>query len=150
MNLRKWHRKVSLFILLPLIVVVASGLVLQLRNQSEWIQPKTVSAPKSEGVMNFHQLIQRLNLSEKEVEQVIYRPGKNNISVRLLSGEEIQVNPATGEILKRAMRRTGWLIELHQGSVLGPFGQYGIFFLTGIGLLFLIASGVMLIFPRRF
>jgi uncharacterized iron-regulated membrane protein len=150
MNLRKWHRKVSLIIALPLLLVVLSGLVLQLRNQSEWIQPKTVSAPRGYEVIHFNRLIQGLNISEKEVDQVIYRPGKNNISLRLKSGEEIQVDPANGRVLKRAMRRTGWLIELHQGSIFGSIGQYGIFFLTGIGMVFLIITGVMLVIPRRY
>lgn len=150
MNLRSAHRKVSLAILLPLSVIILSGLILQLRNQSEWIQPKTVSAiGPLEKVMGPEEVFQKLNLTSQEIEQYIYRPAKKNISIRLVNGEEIQLNPSTGEVMKRAQRRTNFFIDLHQGSILGPFGQYGLYLMSGIGLLFLLISGGLLLRPKR-
>jgi len=67
---------------------------------------------------------------------------------RLKNGEEIQMHPQTGEILKKAMRRTNFFIDLHQGTIAGDIGQYLIAFPTALGLVFLLISG-LIIFPRR-
>jgi uncharacterized iron-regulated membrane protein len=150
MNLRSTHRKVSVIILLPLTVIILSGLILQLRNQFEWIQPKTISATSPQGnVMSPEEAFHKLRLTSDKVEQYIYRPSKKNISIRLTNGEEIQIDPTSGEVLKQAKRRTNLLIDLHQGSILGPVGQYGFYLLSGIGLLFLLISGGLILLPRR-
>lgn len=142
MNLRKQHRYVAVTIMLPLIVMVLTGLMLQMRNQFEWIQPSTVKSTAENGPMLNPEQV--MKLAGEGVEQIIYRPGKNNISVRLKSGVETQYHSQTGELLKSAPRRSGFLIELHQGSWMGPWGQYFIHLSSGLGLLFLIISGAMI------
>ncbi len=148
MNWKKWHRIVALMISTPLILVVVSGLVLQLRNQFESIQPKSVSnilIPNSP-IFPLDQIVVRFG--EKNIDQIIYRPSKANLSVRMKDGMDIQVNPQTGEILKSAPRRTNFFIEIHQGTWLGWFGQYVVYLPTALGLAFLIFSG-MLIYPFK-
>lgn len=142
MNLRKQHRYVAIVIMLPLIVMTLTGLILQLRNQFEWIQPSTVKSKTVTGPMLTPEQV--LALAGNGVEQIIYRPGKSNISVRLKSGTETQYHAQTGELLKSLPRRSGFLIELHQGSWMGPWGQYFIHLSAGLGLLFLIISGAMI------
>ena len=150
MNIRALHRKLSLYTFIPLGIILVSGIVLQLRNQFEWIQPSLIETKADQSPLLAPQaLIQKLNLNEKEIEQIIYKPSKNNASVRLKSGEEIQMNAQTGEVLKRAIRRTNLLIDIHQGSILGPFGQYGIYLLTGLGMIILYMTGLNLLLPRR-
>jgi uncharacterized iron-regulated membrane protein len=150
MNIRALHRKLSLDTFIPLGIILLSGIVLQLRNQFEWIQPSLIETKADKSPLIAPQtLIQKLNLNEKEIEQIIYKPSKNNASVRLKSGEEIHMNAQTGEVLKRAIRRTNLLIDIHQGSILGPFGQYGIYLLTGLGMIILYMTGLNLLLPRR-
>jgi uncharacterized iron-regulated membrane protein len=150
MNIRALHRKLSLYTFIPLGIILLSGIVLQLRNQFEWIQPSLIETKADKSPLLAPQdLIQKLNLNEKEIEQIIYKPSKNNASVRLKSGEEIQMNAQTGEVLKRAIRRTNLLIDIHQGSILGPFGQYGVYLLTGLGMIILYMTGLNLLLPRR-
>jgi uncharacterized iron-regulated membrane protein len=150
MNIRALHRKLSLYTFIPLGIILVSGIVLQLRNQFEWIQPSLIETKADQSPLLAPQaLIQKLNLNEKEIEQIIYKPSKNNASVRLKSGEEIQLNAQTGDVLKRAIRRTNLLIDIHQGSILGPFGQYGIYLLTGLGMIILYMTGLNLLLPRR-
>ena len=98
MNWRKLHRIVALIIVLPLVITTMTGLVLLMRNQIEWIQPKTVSTEESKGtpLLTLETL---MNRPEGEVEQVIFRPKKNNISIRLMDGRELQLHPQTGEVL---------------------------------------------------
>jgi uncharacterized iron-regulated membrane protein len=142
MNLRKTHRLIAIIILLPLIMMVVTGLTLQLRNQFEWIQPKTIKSELTNAPFITPEEI--IRIANSDVEQIIYRPAKNNISVRLKSGIESQYNAQTGALLKSAPRRSGLLIELHQGSWMGGFGQYFIHLIAGLGLLFLMISGIMI------
>lgn len=145
-RLRRWHRRVSILIALPLAVIIVTGMALQLRNQFESIQPKTV--PTANTGAPLISLETALSKVTGTVDQVIYRPEKNALAVRLKDGMEVQLHPQTGEVLKRAPRRTNFLIDLHQGSFLGPWSQFGVFILTGQGLLFLLISG-LLIYPRK-
>ncbi|MBY0517253.1 MAG: PepSY domain-containing protein [Bacteriovoracaceae bacterium] len=150
MNWRQRHKQVALLITLPLLAVVITGICLQMRNQFEWIQPSTLVTERVNDlpILNIEQITEKLELKDKPFDQLIYQPKKNIISLRFSDGMEWQINPQTAEVLKRAQRRTGFLIELHQGSILGPFGQYGIYLLSSLGLLFLIISGVQLLVPK--
>ena len=145
-SLRHWHRTLSVIIAMPLAIVVLTGILLQWRSQFEGLQPKTiVTVPASLPLLTIEDALKRV---EGEVEQVIYRPGKNALAVRMSDGLEVQLNPYTGEVLKKAPRRTNFLIELHQGSLFGSWSQFGLFPLTGLGLLFLLVSG-LLIYPWK-
>jgi uncharacterized iron-regulated membrane protein len=148
MSWRKIHRYVALVILLPLTLISLTGVVLQLRSQFEFIQPSTIKneMPKDSKLMSFESLLE--TYGAKNIEQIILKPSKGSLVVRLLDGHELQLNPVTGEVLKKALRRTNFLIELHQGSFFGKFGQYGVFFLAALGLCFLIVSG-MIIYPFK-
>lgn len=149
MNIRKQHRYVALLIALPLIFISVTGVILLYRNQFEWIQPKSVSSTLELGksLLSFEEISSKVGPG---IDQIIYKPSKGNLAVRMKSGLEYQLHPQTGEVLKKAERRTAFLIELHQGSWLGPFGQLFIHGIAGFGLIFLIYSGfVILPFWRR-
>lgn len=124
-------------------MVGLTGILLQLRNQFESVQPKAVSSTfqKDAPLLTFEAISEKIGPG---VDQIIYKPKKNNLAVRMDDGREIQLNSQTGEILKDAPRRTSFLIELHQGSWMGPFGQYFIHLLSGIGLIYLIYSGFVI------
>ena len=148
MNWRKYHRVVSLIIFLPLAMITLSGVVLQLRNQFESLQPKSVSAEMiSTGTYQTFESIIAAHGNE-QIDQIILRPAKKNLAVRLKDGMEIQLNPQTGEVLKKAPRRTNFLIDLHQGTWLGSIGQYYLYLPTALGLIFLLVSGLV-IYPFK-
>lgn len=146
--LRKYHRLTGLVITLPLLVTTITGVILQLRGEFEFIQPKAVKSDFkiSDKLISFSTLIQKMGA--KNIDQIIWKPGKASLVVRLTNGEEAHLHPATGEILKQSPRRTGFLIELHQGSWMGKWGQYLVHFVAGLGLFFLIISG-LLIYPFK-
>lgn len=148
MNWRKTHRYVALGATLPLILVALSGVMLQVRNQFEWIQPSPVSAEmlSGEALLPFEKIIS--DHGQENVDQIIYRPTKKNMAVRLKDGTEVQIHPQTGAVLKTAVRRTNFLIDLHQGTWMGKIGQYGIYFPTALAFCFLIVSGIV-IYPFR-
>jgi len=147
MNWRKPHRLVALISFIPLLFITLTGVVLQLRNQFVSIQPPAYSGPKTPGpYQTFEQVI--ATFGEENIDQIILKPKKNNLAVRLKNGDEAQINAQTGEILFQGPRRTSLLIELHQGSWLGPIGQYGLHLLTGLALCFLLFTGLAL-YPFR-
>ena len=137
--------------MLPLAVVVITGIFLQFRNVFESIQPKILNADllPNTGLITYEDVFTKNAINPNEIDQVIYQPKKNIIIVRWPSGQEWQLHPQTGAVLKKAVRRTGFLIELHQGSFIGPVGQFGIYVLTSFGLFFLLGSGLILVWPRR-
>jgi uncharacterized iron-regulated membrane protein len=147
-NWRKVHRYVALATLLPMMLIAITGVILQMRNQFEFIQPATIknTLPADAKFLDLGTISKQFG--HENIEQIILKPGKGSLVVRLLDGHEVQLHPVTGEILKKAMRRTNFFIELHQGSFFGNIGQYGIFFLTGLGLCFLIVSGIV-IYPFK-
>jgi len=143
-QLRRWHRIVSVIIAAPVALIIVTGLVLQLRNQFEAIQPGTVKTEKTNAPLI--SLEDALSRVQGPIDQVIFRPEKHALAIRLKDGTEVQLHPQTGEVLKTAPRRTNFLIDLHQGSFLGAWSQFGLFILAGWGLLFLLISG-LLIYP---
>lgn len=149
-NLRRYHRIISLIIAIPFAVVIISGLLLQVRQNFESIQPRAVATKPIDGkeLLTFKEILSLTDFNEKEVDQIIYRPGKFNLSLRLKNGNEVQLHPQTGEVLKNSTRLTTLLIDLHQGSYFSTWVQYLIFLPAGLGVLFLLVSGLM-IYPRR-
>lgn len=147
---RKYHRIVSLIVLLPFALMLMSGLLLQVRNQVEGIQPKAVKMRPLKGkpLLTLEEIALAARVKTQEIDQIIYRPQKFHLALRLKNGNELQIHPQSGEILKSAPRWTGFLIELHQGSFFTFWGQYLIFLPTGILLLFLLVSG-LIIYPWR-
>lgn len=148
MRWRKWHRDVGLIVALPLLAVALTGSLLILRNQFEWIQPKAV-APEYQAhtpLLTLEQIEGKIG--NREIDQIIYRPKKKNLSVRLKDSTEIQLHPQTGVVLKEAKRRTNLFIEIHQGSWLGGLGMYAIHLPAALGFIFLIVSGI-LIYPFK-
>lgn len=150
MNLRKIHRIVGLIFFIPLLVISITGIILQLRAEFEYIQPKSVKVEwEDRPIVSMESLIQKFG--KENIDQVIWRPSKISLVIRLKGNMEAHIHPWTGEILKEAKRRTNILIELHQGSWMGKFGQYFIHFMTGIGLFFLTLSGLLIYpFKRKF
>ncbi len=147
MKWRKWHAYLGLIAALPLIATAMTGVLLQLRSKVEWIQPSPVTLTLEEG-KPFLRVEEVLAKFPGQVEGLGLRPGKGGFSLRLKNGNEVQLHPQTGEILKDSPRRSTLLIKIHEGSWMGPLGSLGLHLASGLVLVFLIVSGIM-IFPWK-
>lgn len=147
MKWRKWHAYFGLIAALPMIVTSFTGVLLQLRSKIEWIQPSPVAITLEEGkpYLSVEEVLAKF---PGQVEGLGLRPGKGGYSLRLKNGNEVQIHPQTGELLKDSPRRSTLLIKIHEGSWMGPFGSLGIHFASGLILVFLIISGIF-IFPWK-
>jgi uncharacterized iron-regulated membrane protein len=147
---RKYHRVVALIIVLPFAVVLITGIILQLRQQFEVIQPKAVKMERlaDRPLLSLERILEVARIKQELVDQIVYRPEKFHLAVRFKNGHEMQIHPQTGEVLKSAHRYTNILIDIHQGSLMGSWSQYLIFLPAAFGALFLTISG-LIIYPWR-
>lgn len=155
---RKVHYWIGIGIVLPALVVVGSGLLLQVKKQSHWIQPDEQSGTGTAPEVSLVELLEMLRAmpelgvqSWDDVDRLDVRPGKGMTKVRLHSGYEVQVDMGTGEVLQVAYRRTDLIEALHDGSWFGgDWTKLGLFLPAAVGLFVLAVSGLWLfILPIR-
>ena len=148
---RKVHYWLSAVVALPLLVIVTTGLLLQVKKHWAWVQPPelrgTVDTPAIElsEVLRAVAAVDGLGVDGwEDVDRVDVRPGKGIAKVLLHDGVEVQVDRGTGTVLQVAARRSDFIESLHDGSFLGEAGKLGVFLPAGIGLLLLWVSGMWL------
>ena len=154
---RKWHRIGAIVAALPLLVVIGSGLLLQLKRESGWIQPPTRSGSCSEPSVAFERVLESARgvpeaeiASWDDVDRLDVRPAKGVIKVRSKNRWEVQVDGASGEVLQVAYRRSDLIESLHDGSWFHDRAKLYFFLPAGIILLCLWVSGVYLwLLPYR-
>jgi hypothetical protein len=147
---RKIHYWATPIIALPLLVIVGSGLLLQVKKQWSFVQPPEhrggASEPKIElsGILNALKSMPDVNVKNwDDVDRIDVRPKKGVAKVLLKTGYEVQVDLADGRILQTAYRRSDLIESVHDGSFFG--GHYlklGLFLPTALGLLLMWLSGV--------
>lgn len=162
LNIKKilsFHRKLSIGITFYLIIILFSGILLLLRRNISAIQPKLGNTASKEVMLSPKQI---LTVSKKIKDAEI--KGWNDIShfrvyfdkgyvlVRTKSGYQIQIDGVSAKVLSHGKRWTGWLIQLHEGTLFGKGVYYGVYLPASILFLVLLVTGVYLFFakaPRR-
>jgi len=147
---RKIHYWGSFVVALPLLVMIASGLLLQTKKHWTWVQPAerrgTGSAPAIdlEGILGAVKQVREHNVqSWDDVNRIDLRPGRGVAKVWLNNGWEVQVDLGTGRVLQSAYRRSDLIEAIHDGSVFGgDWIKLGLFLPAGMVLLLLWLSGL--------
>lgn len=151
--MRKWHRWVSIFITLPFLVIVSTGIILATRGYNTWMQPE-YKAPSSELKISFPALLAAVKTvpeagmqSWSDISQIDARPKTGQIRVRAKKDHwEVQVDGLSGTVTGFGQRRVSWFVSLHEGALFGDNVRYGVFFPSAIGMLFLTISGIWIFF----
>lgn len=153
---RKLHYWGSIIVAVPAVVIIASGLLLQVKKQWHWIQPSEQRGTSTTPQVSFEQVLDACAAAPgvdvqtwDDIDRIDVRPGKQLIKVTTEGGHEIQLDPADGRVLQVAVRRSDVIEALHDGSWFGDFGRYGVFLTTGVVLLMLWVTGLVLLFPLR-
>ena len=147
---RRVHYWASIVLALPVLVIIGSGLLLQLKKHWNWVQPQeqrgTGTSPTLdlEGVLASVRGVPGLGVSGwSDVNRLDIRPGRGIAKVWLHSGYEAQVDLGTGRVLQTAYRRSDLIEAIHDGSYLaGDWSKLGLFLPSGIGLLLLWVTGL--------
>lgn len=150
---RVFHRWGSIIALLPITVIIFSGIVLQLKKVSSYVQPPTQSGAGTELAIGFDRILEvARTVPEAEIEtwedvdRLDVRPGKGVVKVRCKNRYEVQIDAETAEILQVAFRRSDLIESIHDGSFFNEHFKLWVFLPAGIVLALLLVTGVHLFF----
>jgi uncharacterized iron-regulated membrane protein len=153
---RSVHRWGALIIAAPLLLVIVTGILLQVKELAPWLQPPAMRGSTDSPTMAFHDILaaaKKIPEAEirdwSDIQRFDVWPSRGLIKVRAKNGIEVQLDAAHGAVLNVAYRRSYILVGLHSGAIFHPIVKYGIYLSTAIILLFLWLSGLVLFFSRH-
>jgi len=148
---RKLHRWGAILIVLPLPVVIGSGILLQLKKEVDWIQPPTREGSGAAPSIPFERVLEIARSVEAagieswdDIDRLDVRPGKGMLKVRARNRQEIQIDTDTGEILQVAYRRSDLIESIHDGSFFHDRAKLWIFLPAAVVLFGLWCTGIYL------
>lgn len=121
---RLLHRWIAMVIALPMLLVIVTGIFLQLRKPVDWIQPATLKgSQKYQPVVALEQVLTEVKAVPEmkvndwsDIKLLDLRPDKGIVKVRNYQGMETQVDAATGDVLQTAQRRNDFIVKMHDFS----------------------------------
>lgn len=147
------HRWGSILIAIPTLCVLLSGVLLQLKKQSPWIQPATMKGAERPPMLSFSKILEiSQSVTEAQIDswddidRLDFRPSKGMVKIRAKNRWELQVDTSTGQILQVAFRRSDLIESIHDGSFFGEAAKLGVFFPSAVVLLVLWGTGIYLFF----
>lgn len=151
--LRQIHHWGSPIIMLPLGLVIVTGILLMLKKDIDWIQPPTArgEAPIAIPSQSFDDLftvakaVPELDLQDwRGLERVDVKPGKGVVKFVAANNWEAQIDTETGEVLQVAYRRSDIIESLHDGSFFADWVKKGVFLPSAVVLFVLWGTGIYL------
>ena len=150
-QMRQWHRWATVFIALPFLIVLVSGLLLQVKKEFDWIQPPTQQGAGSAPQLSFDEILRITQQAEQagierwsDIDRLDVRPDKGIVKVRGANRWEVQIDTQTGEVLHVAKRRSGLIESLHDGSWFHERAKLWIFLPSALLVLVLWGTGIYL------
>jgi uncharacterized iron-regulated membrane protein len=154
---RRLHRWATVATALPLLVVLLSGILLQLKKEMTWVQPPTLKGAaalehRDLAVSLDKALAAALSVPQaaiqgwEDIDRLDIRPDRGLIKLQARNGWEIQVCLVSGDLLGSAIRRSDLIEALHDGSWFGSVAKLGIFLPSALLVLVLWITGVWLWF----
>jgi uncharacterized iron-regulated membrane protein len=153
MKAAKWNRKLhrwgAIVVALPVAVVIVTGVILQLKKNSGWIQPPTKNGTSQELTIGFDRILEvARSVPEAEVQtwddvdRLDVRPSKGMVKVRCKNRREIQIDTRTGEVLQVAVRRSDLIENIHDGSFFHEGAKLSVFLPSALILAGLWGTGL--------
>ena len=150
---RRVHYWVSIAVAIPLLVIISTGVLLQLKKNLAWVQPPerhgvadspTLSLP---AVLDIVRAVPEANVREwSDIPRVEYRPRRSLMKVVSSNGTEVQIDAVSGAVLQVARRRSDLIESIHDGSFFHPAAKLWVFLPAGVALLGLLVTGLYLFF----
>lgn len=154
---RRLHFWLAVFVFIPTFIVFASGLVLQVKKEVEWVQPSTQKGKTPANgqtpialpdVLSIVREIPTLGIQEwSDISKLDVRPNKAMIKVITETHWEVQLDLYTGEVLQIAERRSDWIEAIHDGSFFHSNAKLWVFLPNGLLLFVMWVSGVIMFVP---
>src|SRR5687768_10278318 len=119
---RKVHYWAALLAAAPLLVVIATGILLQLKKHVAWVQPPERRGVGREPTLPPDGLLAACRgvpeagvRGWEDIDRVDLRPDRGVYKVTARNNWEVQVDARTGEVLQVAYRRSDVIESLHDG-----------------------------------
>lgn len=148
---RKLHRWGAIAVAIPFLIVVVSGLLLQVKKQVPWVQPVEQKGTPGAPAVSMDALLQaargvpQAGIREwSDIDRIDVRPGKGLIKIIANSRWEIQIDGASGAVLQTAYRRSDLMETLHDGSWFHDAAKLWIFLPSGVIVFALWITGIYL------
>lgn len=150
---RKLHRWGALLTAIPLLLVIGSGLLLQVKKQVAWVQPPTIKGARQnelpeqswDDILNAAAAVPEAEVSDwGDIDRLDVRPGKGIVKVQCVNRWELQIDLQTGEVLSSVYRRSDLIESLHDGSFFSDGAKLWVFLPNGLVLLGLWLTGAWL------
>ncbi len=148
---RKLHRWGAVLTALPFLVVLISGIFLQVKKEFNWIQPTSQTGSSTGASLPFDRVLATAkSIPELEIKQwadidrLDVRPDDGVIKIRATNSWEAQIDAHTGEILHTSKRRSDIIEKLHDGSWFHEQAKLGIFLPSAVVVTLLWLTGIYL------
>jgi uncharacterized iron-regulated membrane protein len=148
---RKLHRWGAAAVAVPFLIVLATGLLLQLKKQIPWVQPMEYKVAAVSPMLSLPMILEiaatipHAGISEWEhVDRIDVRPSKGILKVVGKNRWELQLDVETGRVLQTAYRRSDLIESLHDGSFFHDKVKLFVFFPVALVVLALWITGVYL------
>lgn len=152
--IRRTHYWASLVLLVPILIVIGTGVLLLLKKEFDWIQPATQKAV-AEPEISFERILdvvveipEMQVISWDDIDRLDVRPDKGIVKVRGRNLWEAQLNLQTGEVLQVSYRRTDVIESIHDGTWFHDQAKLLVFLPAAFVLLFMTLSGAFLFIER--
>jgi uncharacterized iron-regulated membrane protein len=147
---RRVHYWLTLLVTVPLLVVVTTGVMLQLKKQWGWVQPPEKKGGSKVPSVSWETMLSKVRehpqfstADWENIKRIDVRPSKGMAKLTLDGDWEVQLDTQSGEVLQVAIRRSDWIESLHDGSFFaGDVSKLGFFLPAAVGLLVMLLSGV--------
>lgn len=152
---RKIHRWAAILTALPVLIVMFSGIILQMKKEFDWVQPPTMKGAGKEPALSFDRImdiarnVPNAGIREwKDIDRLDVQPGKGVVKVRAMNRWEIQIDTMNGEVLQVAMRRSDLIESIHDGSFFHEHFKLWVFLPSAVLLIGIWGTGIYLfLFP---
>lgn len=148
---RKLHRWGAIASAVPFLLVIVTGLLLQLKKQLPWVQPPEQRTAHQVPAVSMLQILEAARSVPQaqisgweDIDRLDVRPGKGIVKVAANNRWEVQVDLGTGAVLQSAYRRSDLIEQLHDGSWFHDTAKLWIFLPSGLVVLGLWLTGLYL------
>lgn len=148
---RRGHRWAAIAAAAPFLLVIVTGILLQLKKESAWIQPPTLRGQGKEPAISLPRLLEIVRGVPEakvqgwgDIDRIDLQPGRGLAKVLTPARIELQIDLQTGAVLQVAYRRSDLIEALHDGSWFHDRATLWVFLPSGVLVLGSWVTGIYL------
>lgn len=148
---RKLHRWGAVLIAVPFLLVLLTGILLQVKKQFAWVQPPTNKGKTKAPIVSMDAILTAVRSVPEagvsgwdDIDRVDIRPRDGVVKVTCKNRYEVQIDFQSGQVVQVAYRRSDLIESLHDGSWFGDPVKLYVFLPVAIVVLGLWVTGMYL------